>query len=240
MNIIKSFHKIFFLTMLLGFLLPELLAQKGDKEANPLARLEAEILAFESKDKEFPEAEGAILFVGSSSVRFWGSLKKDVHPLRVINRGFGGSTFPELLYYYDRIVKPYKPKGIVVYEGDNDLVSPEMTPEIVLDNLKKFMARVNQDFPEAKVWFIAIKPSIARVDLLGKMQRANALIQNYAQSDNKLEYLDVASPMLNQDGTIMSDIFIKDNLHMNPKGYEIWKSVIRPALVDVYQVESSN
>ena len=179
-----------------------------------------------------------ILFVGSSSVRFWRSLKEDMAHLRVINRGFGGSTFADLMYYYDRIVKPYKPKAILVYEGDNDLVQEGMTPENVFDNLVGFYNRVQEDFPETKVWFIAIKPSPARVHLLEKMQKSNSMVKEYASSTPYLEYLDVASPMMKKDGSIREDIFIQDRLHMNAEGYKIWKEVIQPVLLKEYHVKS--
>lgn len=239
MNISANLYKVFFITVLLAFSSSELLAQKKKPVVNPLAKSEKEILAFEAKDKEKMPPDGSILFVGSSSVRFWSSLQKDMAPLRVLNRGFGGSTFPELRYYYERIVKPYKPKAIVVYEGDNDLVNPKMKPGMVLKNLKGFHERVQLDFPGTKVWFIAIKPSVARANLLGTVQKTNQMIQNYAAKTKTLEFLDVATPMLNKDGSIMSDIFIQDNLHMNPKGYAIWKSVIAPVLAKEYhQIET--
>ena len=46
-----------------------------------------EINEFKRLDNEnFPE-KGKILFTGSSSIRFWDSLKKDMKPLKVLNRG---------------------------------------------------------------------------------------------------------------------------------------------------------
>ena len=46
--------------------------------------------------KDFPP-KNAVLFVGSSSFRGWKTLKEDMEGMTVINRGFGGSTFPDLL-----------------------------------------------------------------------------------------------------------------------------------------------
>ncbi|MEM6803758.1 MAG: SGNH/GDSL hydrolase family protein [Bacteroidota bacterium] len=217
-----------------------LFAQEKKVEENPSTRFEKEIQAFEAQDKEMKASEGAILCVGSSSIRFWRSLKEDMSHLRVINRGFGGSTFADLMYYYDRIVKPYKPKAVLVYEGDNDLVDETMTPEKVFDNLLGFYNRVQEDFPKTKVWFIAIKPSPARVHLLERMQKSNELIQKHASSTPYLEYLDVATPMMKKDGNIREDIFIQDRLHMNAEGYKIWKEVIRPILIKEYHVKSAD
>jgi lysophospholipase L1-like esterase len=46
-----------------------------------------------------------------------------------------------------------------------------------------------------------------------------------------LDYIDVFTPMLGPDGLPKPDIFLKDNLHMNERGYAIWREVVRPYLV---------
>ena len=41
--------------------------------------------------------------------------------------------------------------------------------------------------------------------------------------------------MLLPDGRVMTDIFVEDNLHLNPKGYEIWSAAVRAVLVPAEQ-----
>src|SRR5688500_3924563 len=86
-----------------------------------LPPFEKDIRAYEAADRKDPPTPGGIVFYGSSSIRMWKSLKEDFPGMNVINRGFGGSTAPDALRYVDRIVIPYKPSAVVVYEGDNDL-----------------------------------------------------------------------------------------------------------------------
>ncbi len=57
--------------------------------SNPHAKWEQDIRAFERRDATNPPPQGAILFIGSSSIRMWEALEKDFAGLRVINRGFG-------------------------------------------------------------------------------------------------------------------------------------------------------
>jgi lysophospholipase L1-like esterase len=38
--------------------------------------------------------------------------------------------------------------------------------------------------------------------------------------------------MLDAEGRPLSDIFVADKLHMNAKGYAIWREVIAPHLLD--------
>lgn len=205
---------------------------QSEQQVNPLARFEKAIQAYEAKDKENPPEKGGIVFCGSSSIRMWRTLGEDLAPLNVLNRGFGGSTFPELIYYADRIIFPYEPSCIVVYEGDNDINSDQVQPEDVLANLKQFHQMVQEKQPGTKVWFIAVKPSIARKHLYDKLVKTNTLVQEYIQTVPELEYLDVATGMLTPDGEIRTDIFIQDNLHMNATGYEIWTKVIRPVMME--------
>ena len=82
---------------------------------------EPTIRQFEQRDKTSPPKPGSIVFTGSSSITYWESLASDMKPLEVVNRGFGGSEFSDLDEYAKRIVVAYKPKAVVVYEGDNDL-----------------------------------------------------------------------------------------------------------------------
>ena len=72
-------------------------------------RWESTISAFEEADKKQPPAPGGIVFIGSSSIRGWKTLKQDFPGHPVINRGFGGSEIIDSIHFADRIVVPYKP-----------------------------------------------------------------------------------------------------------------------------------
>ncbi len=91
-----------------------------------------EIQHFKKIDSlHFPETS-PILFVGSSSFRIWTSMQEDFPGYAIINRGFGGSTYPDLVRYINETVFPYHPRQIVIYCGDNDLVS---SPAITADSV---------------------------------------------------------------------------------------------------------
>lgn len=195
----------------------------------PANQWEAEIRKFEESDRVQPPPRGAVLFVGSSSVRLWQSLAEDFPDLKVINRGFGGSQIADSTLYAGRIVVPYKPRLVVLYAGDNDLAAGK-TPQQVFEDYKAFVARVRRDLPKAKIAFISIKPSPSRAALLPKMREANGLIKNYVSRDKGLAYIDVFTPMLGGDGSPRPELFGPDRLHMNREGYLLWKSVVAPYL----------
>ncbi len=190
---------------------------------------ETEIRAFEKQDSLQMPAKGQILLYGSSSFRLWDNWKADLAGYQVINRGFGGSQMTDALYFMDRMVIPYQPKIILFYEGDNDLAVGK-TPQEICDNFILFAQKIQAQLPQTKLYFVAIKPSPSRVKLLDKQKETNLLIKNYCSKNKSyLDFIDVFSPMLKK-GKPNKEFFKADSLHMNQKGYDIWKPKIRKVL----------
>ena len=196
---------------------------------------EREIRKYEKYDVEDPPTEGAILFTGSSSIRYWKTLKEDMAPLHVMNRGFGGSRIIDVTHYLDRIVFPYKPKSIVFYAGENDLsglfYTKKKTSEEVKNDFREFCEQVHEQLPGVPIYFISIKPPKRRKNLWDSMKRANSLIEEFCKSNDLLSYIDIVSPMLDAEGIPRPELFKWDGIHMNDRGYEIWTSIIKSILL---------
>jgi len=199
----------------------------ASKPASP--PFENEIKAFEAADAKHAPPQGAIEFLGSSSIKKWTTVAADFPDLTVINRGFGGSTIPDNTRYVPRIVTPYKPRLIVFFAGDNDL-NERHTPQQVLADFKAFTAAVHEALPETRIMFLSIKPSLARRKLLATQAEANALVKEFIAIDKLLSYVDVATPMVGPDGQPRPELFGPDGLHMNRTGYELWTSILTPLL----------
>ncbi len=169
---------------------------------------------------------GQILFVGSSSIRKWKTLEQDFSPFQVINRGFGGSSVPEVIFYSPKIVLPYKPKKIFFYAGENDIAWNKNSPETVKQTFILFSKMIHFYLPKTKIYFISIKPSLAREEYNQQFIETNKMLKSYIENYDYIKYIDVYSKMLTSEGKIIDDIFIKDKLHLNEKGYSIWKNEI--------------
>ncbi len=190
---------------------------------------EGDIARFQALDAQQPPPRGAVLFVGSSSIRFWDSLATDFPGQKVINRGFGGSEVRDSTWYADRIVIPYAPRLIVFYAGDNDL-NAGRTPQQVRDDFVAFVTRVRRDLPDTRIAYISIKPSPSRAQLLPQIAEANGLIREAGKRFSNVDFLDVYTPMLGPDGQPRPELFREDMLHMTPAGYAIWRQVVAPEL----------
>ena len=191
---------------------------------------EKDIAAFEAADKKSFPPSGGNVFVGSSSIVKWGPIAQDLAPAPIIKRGFGGSLLSDSEHYTDRIIIPYKPKRVFVYAGDNDLAASR-TPEAVAKSFADLAEKVHTALPATKVWFITIKPSPSREKLLDAIIKTNSLIKDFAAGHPYVALVDVFTPML-KDGKPRPELFVSDNLHMNPDGYKIWIGLIKPLLAD--------
>jgi lysophospholipase L1-like esterase len=190
-----------------------------------------DIQEFRKQDFAHPPPTGAILFVGSSSFTKWKDVSDYFPGYTIINRGFGGSTLPDLIRYTDDIIVPYHPKQVVIYCGDNDLASSDaITPDSVFERFKVLFDLIRSKLPGENIVYISIKPSPSRARLKVKMDQANLLIKTFLSINQNTAFVDVYHKMLRPDGLPMSSIFLEDSLHMNASGYAIWQKAITPYL----------
>ena len=194
----------------------------AQQKPNPF---EGEILKFEASDKTNPPPKQAVLFLGSSSIRLWKNVAKDLPDYRVINRGFGGSQIADSIRYAGRIVFPYEPGTIVFYAGGND-INAGKSAETVFADFQTLAQTIHAKLPKAHIAYISIAPNPARWSQNSRTRRANELIENFTRTDPRLSFIDAHPQMLGEDGQPKPDIFMPDRLHMNEKGYAIWKQIV--------------
>jgi len=190
-----------------------------------------DIQRFKSQDSTNIPAKNAILFVGSSSFTKWTDVQEYFPGYKIINRGFGGSSLPDLIRYADDVIFPYQPKQIVIYCGENDLATSDtVTSATVFRRFDTLFKMIRTRMPGVPVAFISLKPSPSRERLWPKMIEVNSMIKKYLKSKKNTAFIDVYHSMFNKDGTVMKNIFLEDDLHMNKKGYAIWQPIIKPYL----------
>lgn len=226
-NLTFTFVSLLILTTII---LSPIVIADNKTASDSFARWEKVIKTFESWDDQNAPPKDPILFVGSSSIRMW-KTRLSFPDLPVMNRGFGGSQTFEVNHFYDRIIKPYKPKLVLLYCGDNDIAFGK-TAERVLDDYKKFVDLIHTDMPETKIIYISIKPSGSRWKLWPQMKDVNDKIAEFTRTDKRLYYADCASCLLD-NGKPNDSLFIEDRLHLNKQGYKTWTKVLRPIIDNV-------
>jgi lysophospholipase L1-like esterase len=191
----------------------------------------AEIKAFAKQDSAQAPGSGVVLFVGSSSIRLWNTLQEDFPAHQVLNRGFGGASLPDVALYAEQTIYRYQPSQIVFYCGENDFASSDTVQvQTVVNRFTNLFREIRQRHPKVPFVFIAIKPSPSRAHLRPKIEAANKQIREFLSKHKKARFANVYPDMLNEAGKPRGELFKEDSLHMNGKGYAIWKAKLQPLL----------
>lgn len=208
------------------FVLPTL----GVGQSN--ASFKGEINHFLQQDSLKMPPEQAILFIGSSSFKKWTDVDKYFPGYTIINRGFGGSQLPNLIYYADKIIYPYHPKQVIIYCGDNDFsYDRSISADTVFERFHTLFDLIRAHLPEANIGYVSIKFSPSRKYAWEKIKKANSLIEDYLEEQPNAAFIDITKPMFDKNGKAITSLYLDDQLHMRPAGYRIWQKQIQPYLL---------
>ena len=214
-----------------------------------LRHYDSTVLEYEAQ----PIETGKILFYGSSGFTRWKPkygnrmleediLMKDGSPAAV-NHGFGGATIEEGLYYYDRMVRPWKPRALVLRFYPNDF-RQGYTPQEVVYLQAKLCAWARADFPGIKLYLCDAMPGVRYMNDNPWQMHAkiyNRMLQDYCNAHEDCSFVSqLGWPGLYENpedagdyNKIRTDIFIQDGVHFNPEGYKIYRDLFLNALDDI-------
>jgi hypothetical protein len=192
---------------------------------------EEAIVEMEERDASEEDAEGAILFVGSSSIRRWDTIGEDMAPYEVIQRGFGGSKWSDVAVYADRLITPHEFQAAVFFVG-NDISGKgeDKTPEEVAGLFSHVLGKVRAHAPEAAVFYIAVTPTEKRWEVWPQIKEANAAARAACEADKNAWFIGTESIFLDEEGEPRAELFAEDQLHLNEGGYALWAAAIQSHL----------
>ena len=192
---------------------------------------EKDIQNFELLDKSEKYPDDAILFAGSSSIRFWTSLEKDMAPYHVIQRGYGGAKLSDFAVYTARIFNPHQCKAIVLFVANDITGSQEdKTPAEVASLFRNVLKTIRKVHPTTPVFWIAVTPTASRWKVWPDIQKVNKLIKDICGKQKNTYFIVTDFAFLNENGMPRDELFRDDKLHLTEKGYSIWKEIIRKEL----------
>lgn len=185
---------------------------------NPIHRFEDQIEAL----LQYPVREGKLLLYGSSFFHQWGYERANAQwaeqgELEIVNHGFGGATVEELLYYYHRLVLPYKPSAMVFRTGHNDVWCN--TAEESFYMTCRLLNWVKNDFPGIPLVLIkAFDHPSALPENLHRLHKYNEMLDALAKENPQIKTLDLNPFFYGADGHFR-DVFREDGLHLTDSGY---------------------
>lgn len=187
----------------------------------------------ELKEKNVKEgiSQGCVLFIGSSTFTRWKDTQKYFPNSVVVNRAFGGSMMCDQIYFFDEVVRPFNPRQVVIYEGDNDLNGTTTTPERFMEDVVCMTRLIHYYYPKARILYVSIKPSLTRIPSFGKYKKANQLMKDYADLYDYVDYVSVWDKFVDKDGNPIQHYFTEDGIHITEEAYLLFKEVMEDKLV---------
>jgi len=185
----------------------------------------------ESLPKPEPFDPRTVVFIGSSSIDFWKTLPQDFPGCKVLNLGKAGTTYCHLVDHAAGWAARYPAGRYVIYSGDNDIAWLR-SPEKVAAQFREVAVTLRRAIPGVHVYVISIKPNLipTRRVRIGAVRKANALIAAEAASLGFVTYVDTHLAMLDPKGRPRAELFTLDGIHLNEKGYGVWREVLLPLL----------
>ena len=61
----------------------------------------------------------------------------------------------------------------------------------------------------------------------------NELIKDYCSKNYNMHYIETKDFFLNKNGTPNNNLFRRDLLHLNDKGYNIWNNIIKEKILSI-------
>lgn len=177
-----------------------------------------------------PQSNFDIIFLGDSLTDLckWEEVFQNN---QIKNRGICGDTTDGVLNRLDKIVES-RPKKLFILIGINDLNQGRNVSYIV-NNYKLILEYFKHQVPQTKVFVQSLLPintKFRRNKINNKIIEFNEEIQRLAK-EFSFHYIDLFSAFLNNNNEL-DEQYTTDGLHLNGKGYLVWKEVIEKDVVD--------
>jgi lysophospholipase L1-like esterase len=200
---------------------------------------EKQIRAFEERERRQPAPKRAVVFAGSSTIRFWRALADDMAPLPSVQRGFGGAKVNDIIHYMDRLITAHDPALVVLYIGSNDLLDFGGNRPKSVDEMEALyealLDRLHDRLPDAKVAVLAIFPSPLNARRTEQIEAVNERVRRAAEAKPWLTLIDGNAALKTPTGHPDRSLFLFDRVHLNKAGYAKWAQILRPQLLELWR-----
>ena len=219
-----------------------------------------EVKQFESRieaHEAFPVQTGKILFYGHSLFTQCSAITKvgkDNPKLEdevrmkdgsqaIVNHGFGTSSADDLLYYYDRMVRPYKPRALVLATAVNDFFAG-YSPKEVMEIEARIIQWAQADFPGIPIYCFSYMPGIlykGEKNIFTRYRKEyDQLLKDFCNRHENCRFVSlIDQPFyfenpedIGNHDKVREDIY-RDRLHFNAKGYAMFMDFVRELLDDL-------
>ncbi len=173
------------------------------------------------------EGKTRVVIAGSSSIDYWSTAYEDFASYEIVNTGIAGTTVTQWLTWYKQLITRYQPDAVILYVGANDIKDGDnISGETNAANTKRLLRLLKKSIKKVPIYYVSIYPCWYRPHAWDDIKVSNELIRAYCGTKKYLNFIDLTQALTNEDGTPKKDLFAADLLHLNARGYKIWKKLV--------------
>lgn len=183
-----------------------------------------------------------LYFLGDSITRRWGTSdklwaesyanwKKNFWGWNAGNFGWGADSAQNILWRIENgELEGVNPKVIVLLAGTNNIGAGQ-SAESVARAVGAILKTCRQKAPKAKIILTGITPRNDKMEYIPVIDQTNVFLQKLADGKT-IRYLNINRGLADRDGRLFPGMTI-DNLHLSPKGYQVWADALKPILTSL-------
>ena len=162
----------------------------------------------------------------------------------IVNHGFGTSSADDLLYYYDRMVRPYKPRALVLATMGND-IGYGYSAKDVMEILARIVQWAQADFPGIRIYCFGCQPLLKNKGIVNVSTRLrkeyNQFLEDFCARTENCIYVSLEKAAFFYEkpedvgdcDKVREDIYYTDQAHLNQFGYSLFMNFVRELLDDL-------
>lgn len=182
--------------------------------------------------RSYPDSKKDIIFLGNSITAGvdWNEL---LQLPEARNRGISGDITFGVLQRLDEVTGGH-PAKVFILIGIND-IGRNIPDSLILRNYEWMIRRIREASPATKIYFQTLLPVnntfTQHKEHYNKDQHIKAVNAGLRVLTARyhITLIDLHPHFLDKDGRLNAD-YTMDGLHLNDKGYQVWKAVLKPYL----------
>ena len=170
-----------------------------------------------------PNKKKEIVFLGNS-ITAQGSWAELFNNKRIINRGISGDRTDGILFRLKEVTES-NPSKVFLLIGTND-IKYGRSEEYIVSRIQQILKTIKADSPKTKIHLQSILPTYGRKERpIGIIKNINTKLKEIAVQE-KILYIDLFPHFISENTGQLDKTFSLDGLHLNGKGYLLWKKLI--------------
>ena len=199
-----------------------------------------------------------VYFEGDSITRRWGTSdeqykhfltnwQENFYGWNAANFGWGGDRTQNILWRLNNgELDNVKPKIIVLLAGTNNVgnnspagsADPRNDPRVrdITRGIKAILDVCSRKAPSATIVLMGIFPrndNMLVMPIINEINRRIAKFDDGKKRGKKIRYLNINHKLADKDGRLLEGMVIKDGLHLDLKGYQVWADALKPVFTEL-------